>query len=239
MDQRQIELLDENYKIKLDDDPEIIFAVEEILKQGAEECPDLLFKGLSVMNVTVKVNFYKKIKYHTIVAEDGYYYYRGHANNCTGTLETDWETYVRMLNDDINAAQAFKLAEKGKIKISGNFKIVEKEEKYVKQLFERLREKYYPQGDGAKGDICPNCGSKSSGGDFCTYCGHRLKSRRKIPKHVKREVWRRDQGRCVECGSKIRLEFDHIIPFSKGGSNTARNIQLLCEECNRKKSDKI
>lgn len=56
---------------------------------------------------------------------------------------------------------------------------------------------------------------------------------------VKREVWRRDYGKCVECGSQVRLEYDHIIPFSRGGSNTARNIQLLCEKCNRKKHDKI
>lgn len=63
--------------------------------------------------------------------------------------------------------------------------------------------------------------------------------RASIPKRVQREVWRRDGGRCVECGSRKNLEFDHIIPISKGGSNTARNIQLLCEECNRKKSNKI
>lgn len=49
---------------------------------------------------------------------------------------------------------------------------------------------------------------------------------RYIPKHVQREVWRRDNGRCVECGSNKNLEFDQIIPFSKGGSNTTRNIQL-------------
>ena len=36
-----------------------------------------------------------------------------------------------------------------------------------------------------------------------------------------------------------KLEFDHLIPFSKGGSNTYRNIQLLCEPCNRSKSAKI
>ena len=62
---------------------------------------------------------------------------------------------------------------------------------------------------------------------------------RHISAQVKREVWRRDQGRCVECNSKELLEYDHIIPFIRGGSNTVRNIQLLCEKCNRKKHDKI
>ena len=89
--------------------------------------------------------------------------------------------------------------------------------------------------------ICPNCHSElEQPYSKCDLCGWRKKEISKtIPKHVQREVWRRDQGRCVECGSKERLEFDHIIPFSKGGSNTARNIQLLCENCNRKKSNTI
>jgi hypothetical protein len=63
--------------------------------------------------------------------------------------------------------------------------------------------------------------------------------RKPIPEKVKMFVWRRDGGRCVECGSRERLEFDHDIPVSKGGSNTERNIRLLCEACNRRKSDKI
>lgn len=62
---------------------------------------------------------------------------------------------------------------------------------------------------------------------------------RHIPQKVKDEVWRRDQGRCVQCGSNHNIEYDHIVPFSKGGSNTYRNIQLLCESCNRTKSNKI
>ena len=62
---------------------------------------------------------------------------------------------------------------------------------------------------------------------------------RKISQTVKDRVWNRDQGKCVECGSNEKLEFDHIIPFSKGGSNTYRNIQLLCETCNRIKSNQI
>jgi hypothetical protein len=62
---------------------------------------------------------------------------------------------------------------------------------------------------------------------------------RAIPAHVKQEVYNRDGGRCCKCGSNINLEFDHIIPFSKGGSNTARNIQLLCLMCNRAKRASI
>ncbi|WP_418287783.1 HNH endonuclease [Limihaloglobus sulfuriphilus] len=63
--------------------------------------------------------------------------------------------------------------------------------------------------------------------------------RKPIPEKVKHEVWRRDQGKCVCCGSNENLEFDHIIPHSKGGADTARNLQLLCQSCNRKKSDSI
>lgn len=64
-------------------------------------------------------------------------------------------------------------------------------------------------------------------------------SREPIPEDVRFKVWRRDGGRCVQCGNNKDLEFDHIIPVSKGGSNTERNIQLLCLTCNREKSNKI
>jgi hypothetical protein len=63
--------------------------------------------------------------------------------------------------------------------------------------------------------------------------------RRAIPERVRHEVWRRDEACCVDCGSHERLEFDHIIPISKGGSNTARNIELRCEICNGRKGARI
>lgn len=68
---------------------------------------------------------------------------------------------------------------------------------------------------------------------------HDSERNRKIPQDVQDLVWNRDGGKCSECGINEKLEFDHIIPFSKGGSNTYRNIQLLCETHNRKKSNKI
>lgn len=62
---------------------------------------------------------------------------------------------------------------------------------------------------------------------------------RYIKKEVKKKVWIRDEGKCVECGSTENLEFDHIIPHSKGGSNRTKNIQILCKSCNLKKSARI
>jgi len=60
-----------------------------------------------------------------------------------------------------------------------------------------------------------------------------------IPDDVRMAVWARDAGTCVRCGSREKLHFDHIIPVAKGGGNDIKNIQILCEPCNLKKSDKI
>ena len=60
-------------------------------------------------------------------------------------------------------------------------------------------------------------------------------NREVIPREVKIFVWNRDGGKCIKCGNQEGLEFCHILPISKGGGSTARNIQLLCETCNRSK----
>jgi hypothetical protein len=62
---------------------------------------------------------------------------------------------------------------------------------------------------------------------------------RSIPAHVRRAVYRRDGGRCAfvnpdgqRCGSKVRLEFDHVIPVARGGRTTVANLRLLCRAHN-------
>jgi hypothetical protein len=57
-----------------------------------------------------------------------------------------------------------------------------------------------------------------------------------IPDDVKQLVWLRDGGRCRHCGAQAELQFDHIIPFSMGGSSNPENLQILCGPCNRRKS---
>ena len=62
---------------------------------------------------------------------------------------------------------------------------------------------------------------------------------RSISQEVKAEVWQRDGGRCVQCGESHYLEFDHIIPLSRGGATSATNLQILCRGCNREKGANI
>ncbi len=67
-----------------------------------------------------------------------------------------------------------------------------------------------------------------------------LEHTRLIPSEIKREVWKRDQGKCIICGETKNLHFDHDLPFSRGGTSlSAKNVRLLCMKHNLQKSDKI
>jgi hypothetical protein len=56
-----------------------------------------------------------------------------------------------------------------------------------------------------------------------------------LPVELRRAVFERDGGRCVECGGSFDLQYDHILPHSLGGATTVANLQLLCADCNREK----
>jgi 5-methylcytosine-specific restriction endonuclease McrA len=60
-----------------------------------------------------------------------------------------------------------------------------------------------------------------------------------IPTELRRVVFERDGGRCVQCGSNFDLQYDHLLPVAHGGATTLENLQLLCADCNRSKSDSL
>lgn len=63
---------------------------------------------------------------------------------------------------------------------------------------------------------------------------------RAFPDSMKREAYERQEGRCARCGKRFdisEMEGDHIVPWSKGGRTVPENCQMLCADCNRRKSD--
>jgi hypothetical protein len=64
-------------------------------------------------------------------------------------------------------------------------------------------------------------------------------TRTSVPTELRRAVFERDGGRCVECDEAFDLQYDHILPVALGGATTLENLQLLCADCNRRKSDSI
>jgi len=79
-------------------------------------------------------------------------------------------------------------------------------------------------------------------GESITETTENRRKGRYIPFHMKIRVVRRDNYTCQKCKKHLRddeVEFDHIIPVSKGGSSEEHNIRLTCFDCNREKSDNV
>lgn len=67
--------------------------------------------------------------------------------------------------------------------------------------------------------------------------------KRNVPLGLRWDILERDRHQCRKCGRKasdgISLVIDHITPYSKGGLTTAENLQVLCNECNTGKRNKL
>ncbi len=74
----------------------------------------------------------------------------------------------------------------------------------------------------------------------------KIKRFSRLPEWLKKAVFFRDGGCCVFCGTDLsgllkinsKLNFDHIVPLAKFGTNDPSNFQLLCRECNSDKLDR-
>jgi hypothetical protein len=54
--------------------------------------------------------------------------------------------------------------------------------------------------------------------------------------NMRREIWKRDHGKCQKCGSQHALEIDHVVPWALGGETSEENLRLLCRSCNQRRS---
>jgi 5-methylcytosine-specific restriction endonuclease McrA len=67
-------------------------------------------------------------------------------------------------------------------------------------------------------------------------------TRQAISITLRKQVFKRDHYQCRFCESsfltdkKVKLEVDHIVPVSRGGTNDPHNLQILCRNCNQLKS---
>lgn len=61
------------------------------------------------------------------------------------------------------------------------------------------------------------------------------RQRRRLPDAERRAILERDGWACVQCGSTVELELDHVIPFSRGGACSPGNLVTMCGPCNRAK----
>jgi hypothetical protein len=71
------------------------------------------------------------------------------------------------------------------------------------------------------------------GGDGRPFAGATEKYRG-FPPAVRKAILERDGHRCVMCGSRYRIQADHITPQSRGGSHTVINGRTLCQTCHRR-----
>ena len=69
---------------------------------------------------------------------------------------------------------------------------------------------------------------------------------RHVPRAVVRAVVERDGGRCTfvgpdgrRCGERMGLQFDHVIPFARGGKTTVENLRQLCPAHNQYEAERV
>ena len=108
-------------------------------------------------------------------------------------------------------------------------------------------ENWYESNQKARNWICKNCCLKLAKeretkqrkedwvGYKCSLLNRRY--RVKINKQDLKDLFENQKGKCNVCGTKLdySCHIDHIIPLSKKGKTEIKNLQFICEKCNRGK----
>lgn len=59
-------------------------------------------------------------------------------------------------------------------------------------------------------------------------------------KKIRITIFQRDNYTCKYCGERVKkLECDHVVPVSRGGTHEDSNLVTACFKCNRSKRDKL
>jgi hypothetical protein len=69
-----------------------------------------------------------------------------------------------------------------------------------------------------------------------------MRHKRDVRLGLRKRVLDEEKSTCKCCGRmppEVKVEVDHIVPLSKGGDNSRKNLQVLCLECNRGKGGNL
>jgi 5-methylcytosine-specific restriction endonuclease McrA len=67
------------------------------------------------------------------------------------------------------------------------------------------------------------------------------RTRVKLARFSRKNVWVRDEGKCQYCGIHVSPDsytLDHVVPKTRGGTTHWGNVVTCCYPCNQKKGDK-
>ena len=90
-------------------------------------------------------------------------------------------------------------------------------------------------------DICDELSSINF--ETTTRKYNQANQRKLMTPELRNKIKERDNYTCQICGKympdEVGLHIDHIIPISKGGKTVEQNLQVLCDKCNLRKSNRI
>ena len=215
-----------------------------VMNEGGTQVQKGMNFGIKKTHSIVLMSTEKNAPYNDELLEDGVIEYEGH-----DAVRSD--SYNKKEVDQPSVNRTGSLTENGKFqKASDNYKQGERSPALIK-VYRKIRKGiwvdmgFYDLIDSSyefdgkrnvyKFYLKPNDNELDKNSDNID-----LPHNRQIPGDLMREVYERDKGKCKICGSEDNLHYDHILPFSKGGSSkVSSNIQLLCARHNLQKGAKI